>query len=386
MTGLVTTVTSQHNYPFLNKASCDNVANLSTTDPSNESASNITNEVWYLDLSSLFNTATPPWNKDVGMPIGYFYGASCSTSVYVFNSNTSLWTTPIIIGFNSSFKMRSGNQPVIDNYGKIYTYGGANYTGFDKPYIDFNDMSIFDTTSMTWSTLAISMNTPLPYLQYTATLLPTGIIVYIGGYIYRSGILYEPVSMYEIQIFNTKNYNWSTKKASGDYIDTRAFHSAVLSAMWNDSTIPATPYIAKLNTNSWMWSIPNLSQINSPQLCYHSAELYGDYMIIAFGQIPSKSSMSYSALSNNLYILDIKNYTWVTSFSQNQAFPPNKSTTNQTPSPENNLNNYLFVGIGTGAGIVLLGVFSVIGFLLYKRKRQNQYPKFIPTLGTTDRI
>ncbi|CAG8523630.1 11362_t:CDS:2 [Gigaspora margarita] len=38
-------------------------------------------------------------------------------------------------------------------------------------------------------------------------------------------------------------------------------------AMWNDSTIPATPYIAKLNTSSWMWSIPNLSQINSPQLC-----------------------------------------------------------------------------------------------------------------------
>ncbi|CAG8807578.1 6762_t:CDS:2, partial [Gigaspora margarita] len=53
--------------------------------------------------------------------------------------------------------------------------------------------------------------------------------------------------------------------------------------IWNDTTIPATPYIAKLDTSSWMWSIPNLSQINSPELCYHSAALYGDYMIIAFG-------------------------------------------------------------------------------------------------------
>ncbi|CAG8844251.1 7169_t:CDS:2, partial [Gigaspora margarita] len=77
-------------------------------------------------------------------------------------------------------------------------------------------------------------------------------------------------------------------------------------ALWNDTNTLATPYIAKLDTNTWMWSIPNLSQINSPQL-------------------------------------------------------------------------YLFIGIGIGASIVLFGVFSVVGFLLCKRKKQNQYPKFIPT-------
>ncbi|CAG8830415.1 42017_t:CDS:1, partial [Gigaspora margarita] len=42
-------------------------------------------------------------------------------------------------------------------------------------------------------------------------------------------------------------------------------------SIWYDTTKPATPYIAKLDTSSWMWSIPNLSQINSPQLSYHSA-------------------------------------------------------------------------------------------------------------------
>ncbi|KAF0548091.1 galactose oxidase [Gigaspora margarita] len=181
---------------------------LSTTDSRNYSAANLTNEVWYLDLSSSFNTSNPPWNKDVGMPIGYFLGASCvnpidnyiflvgglmyipntatinlgSSSVYVFNSNISLWTTPNIIGFNSSFKMRNQIQPVIDNYGKIYTFSGTNYTGFNEPYVNYNDMNILDTTSMTWSTLAISLNDPPLLLSYTATLLPTGIIVYIGGY------------------------------------------------------------------------------------------------------------------------------------------------------------------------------------------------------------
>ncbi|KAF0548082.1 galactose oxidase [Gigaspora margarita] len=385
---------------------------FSTTDSSNFSAGNITNEVWYLDLSSSFNTATPPWNKDVGMPIGYFLGASCvspidhsvflvggmmfiqntaninlgSWPVYVFNSNISLWTTPNIIGFNSSFKMRNGIQPVIDNYGKIYTFGGTNYTGNLSSFVLYNDMSILDTTSMTWSTLAISIN---GLLYYTATLLPNGIIVYIGGLISRSVILYELNSMYEIQTFNTKNYNWSTKVASGASIGSRTGHSAVLTqngdiiiygGLWNDTHTPATPYIAKLDTSSWMWSIPNVSQINSPQLSYHSAVLYGDYMIMAFGQILSMSSISYSVLSNSLYILDIKNYTWIT------LFNPNQSTSNQTPPSDNHLHNDLFIGIGIGAGIVLLGVFSVVGFLLYKRKKQNQYPKFIPTPGTTDRI
>ncbi|KAF0548093.1 galactose oxidase [Gigaspora margarita] len=411
---------------------------LSPTDHNNDSATNVTNEVWYLDLSGSFNTATPPWNKDIGMPIGYNLGASCVrpidnsvflvggrmyipntaninlgfSPVYLFNSNISLWTNPYIISFNSSFKMRNEIQPVIDNYGKIYTFGGTNGTDLNASNVDYNDMSILDTTSMTWSTLPISANTPPPYLSYTATLIPTGIIVYIGGYVSRSAIIYqyELVSMYEIQTFNTKNYTWSTKVASGATIGPRIGHSAVLTqygdiiiygggAMLNDSTIPATPYVAKLDTSTWMWSIPNVSQINSPQLSDHSAALYGDYIIIAFGQIPSMSSISYSFLSNNLYILDIKNYTWITLFNPNQSTSnqtptPNKSPTNQTPPPNksptnqpsppnnNHLNNDLFIGIGIGAGIVLLGVFSVVGFLLYKRKKQNQ---FIPTPGTTDR-
>ncbi|KAF0548077.1 kelch repeat protein [Gigaspora margarita] len=262
-----------------------------------------------------------------------------------------------------------------------------NYTYSNVPSADYNDMSILNTTSMTWSTLPISANAPRPSFDYTATLLPNGIIVYIGGYKSTqpgSVNLYETVNINEIQTFNTINYSWSTKNASAQNGEIIIYGGS----MWNDSTIPAAPYIAKLVTSSWMWSIPNLSQINAPQLCYHSAALYGDYVIIAFGLNPSLSSKSNSTLSNNLYILDIKNYSWVTSFNTNQSTsnqtpPPNKSTTNQTPSSDNHLNNGLFIGIGVAAGIVLLGVFSVVGFLLYKRKKQNQ---FIPTPGTTDRI
>ncbi|CAG8666792.1 10676_t:CDS:2, partial [Gigaspora margarita] len=70
---------------------------------------------------------------------------------------------------------------------------------------------------------------------------------------------------------------------------------------FNDTFTPAIPYIAKLDTSSWMWSIPKLSQINAPQLSFHSAALYRDYMIIAFGLSPSVSSKSYFALIIQMY-------------------------------------------------------------------------------------
>ena len=39
------------------------------------------NEVWYLDLSSSFNTFTPPWHSDVAMPVEYNLGSSCLSPI-----------------------------------------------------------------------------------------------------------------------------------------------------------------------------------------------------------------------------------------------------------------------------------------------------------------
>ncbi|RIB20759.1 hypothetical protein C2G38_1161037 [Gigaspora rosea] len=104
---------------------------------------NTSNEVWYLDLSSIFNIFTPPWHSDVAMPVGYNFGTSClspidnstvfliggrtwitntktysyTSSVYKFNSKNSQWTTPNINNFNSAFTTRNEIQAVIDNNG-----------------------------------------------------------------------------------------------------------------------------------------------------------------------------------------------------------------------------------------------------------------------------
>ncbi|CAG8760389.1 37347_t:CDS:2, partial [Gigaspora margarita] len=70
------------------------------------------------------------------------------------------------------------------------------------------------------------------------------------------------------------------------------------------------PDLAVLNTNSWMWSIPNIPSSNIPQvLASHSAVLYKNYMFVAFGVITSTGGAVYN---KDYYILDTQKYVWVT--------------------------------------------------------------------------
>ncbi|RIB01125.1 hypothetical protein C2G38_2231788 [Gigaspora rosea] len=274
-------------------------------------------EVWYLDLSSSFNISTPPWHSDIVMPVGYSFGTSCLSpidnstvfliggrtwmantgnylylsSVYKFNSTTSQWTTPTINNYNSSFTTRNEMQAVINNNGKIFVFGGTNFNSSTVHY--YNDMNILDIANMTWSTLTQSQSF-LTNVDYTATLLPNGLIAYVGGRSVSSSNV-SLTNMAQIQIFDTKSYTWSAKSANGSTIASRVSHSAVLTqdgniiiyggSVQNSSGYPVTVFsdIAVLNTNSWVWSVPSVSGTSAPPLTQHSAALYKNYMILAFG-------------------------------------------------------------------------------------------------------
>ncbi|KAF0476404.1 galactose oxidase [Gigaspora margarita] len=348
------------------------------------------NEVWYLDLSNSFNKTIPPWRKDVGMPVGYSIGGSCvspidnssvflvggrtfipntfspfdsSSPVYVFNSKTSQWAATNINGLNSSFLSRNEIQAVIDNSGKMFMFGGTNVNSTLPTF--YNDMNILDINTMTWSTQT-SSSSLLSYVDYSATLLPNGIIVYIGG---RGGSSSSvtSVTMSQILIFDTQSYSWSTKVISGAYVGARNGHSAVLTMdgniiLYGGSTLTGTGSlevlsdIAIINTNTWVWSVPSVSQTNTPPpLTFHSATLYKNYMIVAFGLISSTPVMT---LNNDIYILDAQNYSWVTQINQNTL------TTSQST------NNTLYIGIGIGASVIILvGIFVAI--ILFYRRRHN---------------
>ncbi|KAF0426208.1 galactose oxidase [Gigaspora margarita] len=200
---------------------------------------------FYLDVSVAFNTTNIPWmdlSKIVGTPIqsgaavsaggpnkniiflvgGGFENSSYGIPlVYTFDTVKSVWNTPII----------KGTQPTRRGY--IY--------------------SIIDVTA------------PTPRDGYSATLLPNGIIAYIGGYGVNG-----PTNLKEIYLCDTKNNAWETMISVGTIPDARAHQSSVL-GLNNDRIIIyggyyslASPALAHdlsvldIRNKPYRWFTPNI--------------------------------------------------------------------------------------------------------------------------------
>ena len=100
--------------------------------------------------------------------------------LHTFNLITNEWNIPKTNGIEP-IRRRQMSGVFNNETGKFYIFGGATdkLTGSQNTII-FNDMNIFDIVSLTWSKSSI-INAPLPRVDYTATLLSNGIIVFIGG-------------------------------------------------------------------------------------------------------------------------------------------------------------------------------------------------------------
>jgi hypothetical protein len=170
--------------------------------------SNFLDQILYLDVSKPFNIANPPF---VVIPVPIPFGSAYATALldpqkniinlfggfmvdvntnndspksvlYSYNLETNEWNIPKTNGIEPE-RRREINGVVNYETGKFYIFGGGTdkYTGFTGAgYKIFNDMNIFDTASLTWSK-GSTINAPLPRLDYAATLLSNGIIVFIGG-------------------------------------------------------------------------------------------------------------------------------------------------------------------------------------------------------------
>jgi len=192
------------------------------------------NEVFYLDVSRKFNTAFAPWTDLTGSAsipfrsswatvsvreinnnsIIYLFGGfmfdvttnkdSFTSNLYTFNVTSKRWSTPKIKG---SFPSRRRNlKSVVDDTGIMYIFGGYFVT--TEPPDMFNEMIIFNTNTLSVS-LGSVQHGPNPCCAYTATLLPNGIIVYIGGYKATTGDESPIVDINEIYLYDTKYDSWS---------------------------------------------------------------------------------------------------------------------------------------------------------------------------------
>ncbi|RIA83294.1 hypothetical protein C1645_786732 [Glomus cerebriforme] len=244
-------------------------------------------------------------------------------------------------------------------------------------------MNILNTKYFSWYNMMIlgsqKIINPPYWIDFTATILSSGEIVYLGGRqsTSSSGNL-TFAKMNEIYIFNTQSSSWDIINASGDVPNSRIGHSAVLNSN-NDIIIyggtssedwmtPATPdlIILKVDSNPYQWMIPQVNNKPSPR-SFHSATIVGKYMIIAFGQLTGTSELTNSL--NILNISDNTNYYWTSSY---MSFIEQSTDTESTNLNQPFLSAHLATILGgTIGGIVVLIIMIVVTVLLIKTWKEN---------------
>ncbi|RIB26670.1 hypothetical protein C2G38_2138208 [Gigaspora rosea] len=355
----------------------------------------------YLDVTlSTLNTTNPSWFMLIPIPAKFLLASSCvggpnkntiyllnhlttsndysnDTIVYAFDTEAATWSTPNISG--QIPLSRQQFQAVNDTNGKIYMFGGTQFHNISiSSEVIFNDIYILDTLNLTW-TQGSNVNAPTPRVDFTATLLNNGLILYIGGTV-GVGIIY----MSEIPTYNTNNNSWNTIFAIGDTLNSRSCHTAVLSPDGHiiiygggirDST-DQSQVLASLDTtvNPYKWSIkPMIGSNLPPSLKYHSSDIVGNFMILAFGVMMANNSfLNLTNVNSKIYLLDTRNYTWVTSTSTspNSSHPQNPTVTQIQTVYSNSLSTGVIVAIP----LVLIAVLVIAGFTgywFYKKKKQN---------------
>ncbi|CAI2170380.1 8658_t:CDS:2 [Funneliformis geosporum] len=337
----------------------------------------ISNQTFCLDVSQSFSSENPPWIETPSAVIpfasvfatvsfiesssiiylfgGFMYDPvtlvdSFQSFVHTFNTQTLKWDIPKT---NGQIPTRRRNiEAVKDNFGKIYIFGA-----------------------------------PIARNEYTATLLSNGVIVYIGGFNSNG----KTMHINEIDLYDTKLDSWKVMVAKNiNMIGSRYSHTAVLAP--NDQIIicgggfgPANnqvaPIIAILNTQTtpFEWTIPEVSSNigEIPSLVFHNANLVANYMIVSFGNITQVDD-SPMVRNPKIYLLDIRNYTWINKFDRIEQESKSNSTQPQTHSnspnsPSKDLTSKK-VAISVVSSIVATAFLIGIGALLYRwsKKRKDK--------------
>ncbi|CAB4373236.1 unnamed protein product [Rhizophagus irregularis] len=343
-------------------------------------------------------------NQDLIFIIG---GGPSMNSVYQFDTKTNKLS---VIG-NAPEPNRAFMGSVI-NGGKIYLFGGNDFNNINTL---FNDLYIFDTTSLNWASGSL-INAPPPTNKLTATLV-NGIIYYIGGM--QMNNLHTPMT--NIYQYDTIANIWSLKIATlalGDVPGPRSGHTAVLvgakicifGGIYLNYQSPKEP-IAMLDVITLQWSIPqfkNPKLPTLPNLVYHTATQLDSVMFVAFGNDTNVPNDGFNGLSNSIYVFEFNSLQWTKAPAAAFVQPnsgPNPSPNNPSPKtnpanpgatilptlpltskstvspttlptilPEDQPSNKPVI-VGLSVGIVLVGSAAIgaLIFVFYRRKKRKEF-------------
>ncbi|CAG8500008.1 12584_t:CDS:10, partial [Ambispora gerdemannii] len=321
------------------------------------SAAGITNN---LPMIEIFGGLTIVDQRDIKNGTNSTYPKSINSffSINIQNTTNSISIKVLNDTIPNRPSSRYRVNSVMDKYSRFYVFGGSNSVNDTKMYV-------YDYWKEAWTSVQ-SVNAPTPISGYSATLLPNGQIFYIG-------------------VFNTNNSQWNFLNATSEKTIPRRFgHTGTLSSdgrnififggligsddmkLAGDIDIMS---LAVLGIETLKWTRPIISNIElgpSKKLADHSAILYNDFLIFAFGY------QNY-ILSNRIYILDVANetYQWVETITRlkgniTATHNPSKPTNSQPSDSQHVLPTWVIVLISLS--VLMFIVFAVWGTLAFLKE------------------
>ncbi|CAG8849044.1 13230_t:CDS:2, partial [Gigaspora margarita] len=248
-------------------------------------------------LNKIDNNITVTSNQTLMIEeISKTYNAS-DQFIYFYQLDAEFWSYPQI---GMSPTRRRSTSTIIDE-NKIYIFGGRVQIDAGSPtFICYNDLYTFDTVLLSWNKTNAA-NAPLPQSHAAPVLLLNGKILYIGGVSQtQPGFVAELIDMRNISVFDTISSTWSYKYAvlrnKSIIIQPRVAHTATLTSDNNEIIIiggvssygynltAVTPVFVSLNITTEPYEYSELITFGSkpPSLAVHTANLYKNYIIVAF--------------------------------------------------------------------------------------------------------
>jgi hypothetical protein len=268
---------------------------------------------FYLDVSNSFDTSSLPWRQIPdnvkNLPLGSLssiatggvaasIGGANNDTIFFFNNERDDATKSVspVHSYNSpnnvwNTQSLSGVRPIGRNQMRIVTdYNGKIYllTGFDftvQGVTRSNGLFVCDTLNLNCEIKDASV---FSRMSYGATLLPNGMIVYLGG-VDRN---FVPISngFDLIFLYDLIKDRWDSKITTGN-IPPRDIGITTVLGLSGDKIILFGGYsgdnnnIYVLDTTNYEWYVPKVRGKGPAfKRGEHCANVIGKYMVVTFGK------------------------------------------------------------------------------------------------------
>ncbi|CAN8239743.1 unnamed protein product [Cochlearia groenlandica] len=230
---------------------------------------------------------------------GFGNDDSLTNQIHVFDSETEIWTQPVINGLPPCPRDSHTCTTVGDN---LFVFGGTNGTNH------LNDLHILDTSSHTWKCPDVRGDGPEAREAHSATLVDKCIFVFGGCGKSRDSD--DEVFYNDLYILNTETFVWKRAATSGNPPSARDSHTC---STWKNKIVVIGGedlddyYLSDvhiLDTDTLVWKeLKTSGQLLTPRAGHVTVAL--DRNLYVFGGFTDSQN-----LYDDLYMLDVETGVW----------------------------------------------------------------------------